>query len=547
MRSANVARLVATALALWLAGSVASLAQQAIDVCLKNGEVVRAQRIELQLSDGKFVVHPQGGGNAIEIAVDQIKQIGAPCAAPRLRSTTAAQKFGIYGSNTIGERLMPLLIDAFAQKKYGTREVVRPIDPEESTIEVRSSAGADPLAVIDFQSKGSGTSVKALLEKKAVIGMASRRATDEETAKVQARYNINLRAPGNEHVLALDGVAVVVHPDNPIKQLTLDQIARIFSGEIANWKGVTSTGADGRTVTGPDRPIKVHARDDKSGTYDTFVALVLAPSEGPKRKLAPQATRYESSENLSDAVAKDPGAIGFIGFPYVGKNYPLSIASTCGLTSAPAKFTVKTESYALARRLYLYTIGAPDESVARDLLQFALSDEAQPTVVEGEFIDQSIEFQDPNGQRQWRQSVVANPQLGLGADKTVPPDMIKTFDATLQGVRRSAIVFRFEYDSSDLDVRALQDIDRLARYLKSPAVAGKRVLIAGFTDTNGTWESNGRLSGQRAMRVAEELQKRGVTVPQQDVLALSHMAPVACNDTPDGQAKNRRVEIWIAQ
>ena len=183
--------------------------------------------------------------------------------------------------------------------------------------------------------------------------MSSRAANKDEIDKVTAQYNINLRAPGNEHVLALDGLAVIVNPDNPVKQLTLDQIARIFSGEFTNWKDVS--------LNGLDRPIKVHARDNKSGTYDTFVALVLAPPDQPKRQLTPQATRYESSESLSDAVAKDPGAIGFIGLPYINKNHPLNIASTCGLLSGPSKFTVKTEEYPLARRLYLYTIGTPTE------------------------------------------------------------------------------------------------------------------------------------------------------------------------------------------
>ena len=544
----NFVRLPAAAFGFLLAATVAAVAQEGINVCLKSGVLVRAVRIESR--NAKFIVYPEGGGNPIELSEDQVKGIGVPCgspAPPAATQTTGVQRFGIYGSNTIGERLMPLLIDTFAQKKYGVRSVVHPIGPEESTIDIRSSGGSDPIAIIEYQAKGSGTSAKALLEKKAVIGMSSRRANDDEAAKVLAQYNLNLRGPGNEHVLALDGLAVVVHPDNPVKQLTLDQIARIFSGEIANWKDVSGAGADGRPVAGLDRPIKVHARDDKSGTYDTFVALVLSPADGPKRKISPQATRYESSENLSEAVAKDPGAIGFIGFPYIGKNHPLSIASTCGLTSVPAKFTVKTESYPLARRLYLYTVGTQNDTIARDILQFALSDDAQPTVVDGEFIDQSIEFQDGAGQQQWRQTLVANPQLGLGADKNVPSNMVRAFDAILQGAGRTAIVFRFEYASSDLDVRALQDVDRLARYLKSPAVAGKRALIVGFADSNGSWGSNARLAGQRAARVAEELQKRGVNVPAKDVLPLSYMAPVACNDTPGGQAKNRRVEVWIAK
>jgi phosphate transport system substrate-binding protein len=526
---------------------VPASAQAPIEVCLKSGVLIRAARIESR--EGKFLLYPEGGGPAIEMPDGQVKGIGIPCtsAQPPVQ-TSGVQKFGIYGSNTIGERLMPLLIDALATKSYGQKSLQRPRPvPEEMDIEIRQSGAAEPVALIDYQSKGSGTSAKALQEKKASIGMSSRRITNEEAASIASQYNVDMRTPGNEHVLALDGLAVIVHPDNPIKQLTLDDIARIFAGEITNWKDVLHRDASGREITGFDRKISLHSRDNKSGTYDTFVALVLAAPGLPKRQLGADAKRYESSENLSDAVSKDPGAIGFIGLPYINKNHPLSIGSTCGLLSAPSKFTVKTEEYPLARRLYLYTIGTPNEPVARSLLQFALSDDAQPTVVEAEFVDQAVEFQDNPGQRQWREALMSNPSLGLTPDKQVATNATRQFGGLTQSLRRSTIVFRFEAGKSDLDVRAQQDVDRLARYLQSPAVRGRQFYIAGFADSTGGWSNNLQLSSQRAARVVSELQKRGVTIPSQNIVPLSYLAPVACNDSPAGQAKNRRVEVWIAQ
>jgi phosphate transport system substrate-binding protein len=536
-------RLLAVAGGFWLTAAAPGFAQQLTEVCFKSGVVVRAIRVELR--EGKVFLYPEVGGSPIEVAQDQVNRIGGPCGiAP---PAAATQKFGIHGSNTIGERLMPLLIDAFAKKQYGTRSIQRPRAPEELDIEIRPPGATQPLAIIDFQAKGSGTSANALDDKKAVIGMSSRPANKDEIEKIGRKYSINLRAPGNEHVVALDGLAVIVNRDNPVKMLTLDQIARIFAGEISNWKDVTYRDANGQDIPGPDRQIRVHARDNKSGTYDTFVTLVLAPPDLPKRQLSPQAVRYESSENLSDAVAKDFGAIGFIGLPYINKNHPLSIASTCGLLNSPSKFTIKTEEYPLARRLFLYSLGTPSESVANEILQFALSDDAQPTVVEAEFIDQSIEFQDRQEQSRWREALVSNPSTGLGLDKEIPAKMVSSFNVMMQNVRRSALVFRFEYGKSDLDVRALQDVARLTRYLRSPAVAGKKFFIAGFADSVGGWASNARLSSERAMRVVAELQKLGVATPKENVFALSYMAPVACNDTAAGQAKNRRVEVWIAQ
>jgi phosphate transport system substrate-binding protein len=101
--------------------------------------------------------------------------------------------------------------------------------------------------MIDLKAHGSGTSAKDLIDGKSIIGMSSRRITPEETTAVQARFGVNPQLPGNEHVLALDGLAVIVNPVNPVKQLNLDEIGRIFAGQITNW-------AD---VGGANRPINV--------------------------------------------------------------------------------------------------------------------------------------------------------------------------------------------------------------------------------------------------------------------------------------------------
>jgi len=522
-------------------------AQSVTDVCLAGGVHVRASRIETR--DGKYVLYTQGSNAPLELPANQVKSIGVlPCDnAPPAQPVWAAQKFGIHGSNTIGERLMPMLIEAYAQKQHGARPAFKPRAPEEQDIEIRAPGASQPLAIVDLAAKGSGNSAKGLLEGKAAIGMSSRRVNDEETAKINAQMNINIRAPGNEHVLALDGLAVIVNQSNPIKQLTLDEIARIFAGEITNWSDVTGRDARGQPVKVQDRPIAIHARDNASGTWDTFKSLVLEPSGGAKRPLSRQATRYESSENLTDAVSKDPSAIGFIGLPYINKNFPIGVSSNCGLVSTPSPFSVKTEEYPLARRLYLYSNGMPGQSIARGLLQFALADEAQKTITDAGFIDQAVDFQDASEQRQWTREFASEPTRALPEDKNVPGNAARAFEAALHAARRSGVVFRFERGSADLDAKVVQDIGRLARYLQSSSVSGRRYFLVGFADSDGGWEFNHRLATARATRVGEELQRNSMRVPSESLLSFSYMAPVACNDTDGGRAKNRRVEVWISQ
>ena len=95
-----------------------------------------------------------------------------------------------------------------------------------------------------------------------------------------------MRSAKAEQVIAIDGLAIVVHPGNPVDSLTTAQLARLFAGEIRNW----------RELGGQDLPVRLHARDDRSGTYDTFNELVLA-RQG--KSLWSDARRYESNDELS--------------------------------------------------------------------------------------------------------------------------------------------------------------------------------------------------------------------------------------------------------
>jgi phosphate transport system substrate-binding protein len=518
--------------------AAASAQPQKTVFCISDGTQIGVDRFEMK--EGKFFLYVQGSADPLQYPATSVKGIDVPCTyvpaaatapapAPAPPSAPTIAHFGIAGSNTIGERLMPMLIDAFGSKRLGMEPQSKITGKEEQEITLRSSSGTQ--AVINFAAHGSGTATPGLVEGKAVIGMASRALNDAETKLIDERFKVPIRAAGNEHVLALDGIAVIVHPENPVKLLTLEQIAKVFSGQIANWKD----------VGGADRPIHVLRRNNDSGTYDTFNTLVLSPL---KLQMSPQAAQYESSETLSSDVSKDADAVGFIALPYINKNRAVVIGSSCGITGSPSAFTVKNEQYPLARRLYLYTLGTPKESAANDLLKFALSDEAQPTIEDAEFIDQRVALQDEQDQRNWSVSVSANPEQGLPAGKLVPRDAIDDFTRFAYGARRSSVAFRFEKGSSQLDTRAVQDVGRLARFISGMG-GSKQFWIVGFTDADGGWAENLRLGKQRAAQVAGELTKAGVRVPAQNIRSQSYMAPTVCNDTDAAKGKNRRVEVWL--
>ncbi len=142
-------------------------------------------------------------------------------------SSTAPSQFAIHGSNTIGARLMPSLVEAYAASIGATAATMAGGQAEEVEIKLTTGAG-EPLATIGIQSHGSGTAVPGLISGKALIGMSSRPIDDKEVLALAQAGFPDLRAPGKEHVVGLDGLLVFVAPENPLNALTLDQIAGNF-------------------------------------------------------------------------------------------------------------------------------------------------------------------------------------------------------------------------------------------------------------------------------------------------------------------------------
>lgn len=457
-----------------------------------------------------------GGGEARSAETD---------AAPQ-----GAEAFAIHGSNTIGARLMPAIVEAFAASVGASAVTSVGSQPEEVEIKLHSAAGA-PLATIGVHSHGSGTAVPGLISGKARLGMLSRALDDKEVEALKAAGIGDLRATPKEHVLALDGVLVLVAPGNPLGVLSMEQIAGIFSGAITDWSAV------GRA---PGR-IQVYARDDKSGTFDTFNSLVLKPT---KAALTADARRFESSEELSDSVARDENGIGFVGFAYLRNAKALEIGNSCGMAYAPTVFNVKTEQYPLSRRLYVYANGVTEGSVAAQLLAFAGSPAAQEIIRKDGFVDQSVEVLEQADQVMR----LADGIIGLGPDADAT--LLKDLASGLKHSSRVSTTLQFRLSSSRVDSKTAADVERIAAYVRdlNESDPGKTVILAGFTDAVGDFASNRALSQARAEQARGDLMRAlGTGVSGTSIVArgYSKLLPTSCNTTKDGRNKNRRVEVWV--
>ncbi len=409
----------------------------------------------------------------------------------------------LHGSNTIGATLAPELIKSWlAATGYGEIRQI-PDAPQESHIVAVSPTGKK--VRVEIHAHGSSTAFSALERGEADVGMASRPVKGKEVVRLADRGRMDSAA--SEFVVGLDGIAVIVHPGNPLAELSKAQLRRIFSGEVHDW----------REVGGAAAPIHVYARDDKSGTYDTFKHLIL----DKQHPLTGTARRFESNANLSDAVAQDRNGIGFVGLPYIRKSKSLAV-SDGGTAITPDAFTVATEDYALARRLFLYLPERPHSGAAQAFIHYALSRSGQRVVAQTGFISQEI---------------VTGSALAGGQSL---PD----YSSLIDGAERLSLNFRFHAGSAHLDNKARQDIQRLVEYLSRQEQRNRELILVGFSDKNEVIPLHSLgLSIARADGVADVLIDRGISPNK--VRGLGFAVSVASNDTEQGRQKNRRVEVWI--
>lgn len=411
----------------------------------------------------------------------------------------------LSGSNTIGATLGPALAEGFLQQLGATGVKTVRGDKEDEVRVEGILPGQSSAKMIEIHAHGSATAFQDLGQSLCDVGMSSRKIKPEEASGLGALGDMT--SPASEHVVGLDGLAVIVSKGNAIGSLTKDQIGRIFAGEVTDWKQLGAPGG----------AINVYARDDKSGTYDTFKTLVLG-----SKKLVASARRFEDSRELSDDVAKDPNGIGFIGLPYVRDAKAVAVSENGTRPFLPNRFTVSTEDYPLSRRLFLYTSANPTNDLARKFVDFALSPPGQEIVDKTGFVGQNVA-----------------PTQGA----SIPGNAPARYKQLTTGATRLSLDFRFRTGSSELDNKALADLDRVVTFLGDLHYSGQNILLFGFADSIGVGQVNDVLSKNRADAVAQQFEQRGVNPSA--VVGLGSQLPVASNDTPDGREKNRRVEIWL--
>jgi phosphate transport system substrate-binding protein len=205
---------------------------------------------------------------------------------------------------------------------------------------------------VSVRGGGSGVGIAALIDGRADIADASRPIKTKEI-KLAREKGIDPYA----NVVARDGIAVVVHPDNPVDSISIEDLKKIYTGEIENWK----------YLDGPNKAIVVISRDYSSGTFEVFKELVLGGD-----KVIDGALMLASNKAVSTTISTTPNSIGYIGLGYLSKD--VKALKVDGVEATEE--TVKEGKYKLARPLFMYTNGEPT-GIIKTFIDFVFSPQGQ--------------------------------------------------------------------------------------------------------------------------------------------------------------------------
>ncbi len=415
---------------------------------------------------------------------------GATTPAP----STNAAVLQVKGSDTIGGKLGQELARSFMERHPGV--------------------------TVKWEALGSGTAFVGLLDGSAELGASSRAVKESELAEARQR-GIELR----EFVIGYDGIAVIVGPDNPVTELTVAQLADLFTGKIRNWS----------EVGGPDLAVHVITRPSYSGTYSFFRDKVLrrGNDKGTEDYVA-GAEVIEENGALVKRVAGERGAVSYAGIGWVTSEVKaLGVAPRSGQAAVHASIdTVRTGTYPIYRPLLMYSRGEP-RGAARDLLAFILSGEGRAMVARNDFVAPDVAVSlgpAPTGPAPGAPAATAGTAgmagtAATGAAKAAPRMVRVAFP-------RGAV----------LTETARATLDSLAGDIKA---RGSHLLVVGHADTHGSKAANQGMSLARAHAVASYLEQQGVPAGAIQVEGHGADEPVASNQSGSGRSGNRRVDITV--
>ncbi|OUS37895.1 cell envelope biogenesis protein OmpA [Rhodobacterales bacterium 56_14_T64] len=512
---------VAVSAALFLFGSAISGAAQDVTLSSPDGAVEITG--DLLGFDGQFYrVDTQFG----ELTVDGSGVVCDGPGCPNLADFVA--ELTLSGSSTMAEVLLPALIEGFALRNgYQTRREALP----DENFEYQLLRGDTTLvARFTFLVSNTDEGFADLLANEADVVMALREIRPKERQLAREAGMGDMTGASRSRVLALDAMVPVVAPGNPVRSISVPELAQVFAGTITNWQ----------ELGGPDAPISLHLPVAGSGLAQAVEDRLLKPV---KLSQSEDLRRHDRSSGLARSVTIDPFAIGIASFAETGTARMLTLTGPCGFSLAAGRRAIKTEDYPLSAPMFLYLPARRLPKVARDFLGYVRGPAAQVVIRRAGFVDQAPEKIPVNAQGQR----LANAITAAGDEVDLVE--LQRLVALLGGMQRLTTSFRFETGSTRPDAQSRANIAQLSRAIESGIYDAKRMVFVGFSDGEGAAAGNRKIALKRAEAVRDAVIKAAETANldrlEIGVEAFGEALPMACDDSDWGRQVNRRVEVWL--
>ncbi len=481
--------------------------------------------VKFTLSEaGQTIIADKGNLVKIEGTRDHITQpekSPAPETLPAATPTTPGDRktrvvLRVSGSNTVGAACAVNL--AFNYFSIVTKDSKKspPIEDVTSSLEtpegekalfhqVMCDVDSDGIwETISIRPTGSSDAFRDLNFGACDVGMSSRPISHTEQRDLMPVCG-NLAQPDSQFALGIDALAIITGTENPLENITLDDLRRVFLGEITNWS----------TLGGPDLAIQLHARPERSGTYKYFSDAVL---QG--RSISGAAKRHAENSTLAEIVSQDPGGIGFVPMFNIGAAKVLKVGHLkTSLHHAPSEETVLRGEYpaALCRYVYLYVPAEEPKSrsvsalrnwpIAREFAAMSQTWRGQAIVQSSGFIAEMPTLDAAVPIRRNEGESIQNYLQRLGEiERKVRLGQIKLQPK----LTNDEICPRLLYDFNEwsLTPESSNTVSRkLDSWLKmNPEIARTGLIAEGWADSVGTDEACLKVSLRRARIVAEFIQ-----------------------------------------
>lgn len=404
--------------------------------------------------------------------------------------------------STIGAKLIPELAAGFLEdrglkvetsyNKDGQPVAVRGVSPQD-----------DSVVEIQLQIEKPFAAFRDLAAGKCDITFSTREMkTDESDLFGQHK----VAPPESGLKFAYDGIVVILHPNNPIEKLTKEEVADIFSATRDTWAQF----AGGRA-----QHINVYVPNEHWDIYERFSGSILGD------RVLKHYKKLNSEKEVVDKVAADEAAVGFVSRAYASERpvKQLQISKDGKSSYGPREELIINNVYPLSQPLYMYTLPSRTTTEVEDFIRFVREGRGQQIIGNNKYIKMS-----PPVPR-------------------VCYDAPESYNRLTEGARRLPFEILFESGQSRLRRQAVQEIEKVQRYLEENT--GLELVLLGFADMEVGRKDNQVLSRERADAVRRALQSRRISIKDHLVEGLGSSCEVAGGTTDKEREQNRRVEVWV--